>query len=51
MLYLTCSMIPSVDLARYGISRAADMGTEGLCVTLYRKKQQTEDGFNVSAVK
>ena len=26
MLYLTSSMIPSVDLARYGVSRVEDLG-------------------------
>ena len=26
MLYLTCSMIPSVDLARYGVSPDKDLG-------------------------
>ena len=24
MLYLTCSMIPSIEVARYGVSRAED---------------------------
>ena len=27
MLYFTCSMISSVDLAHYGVSRAKDCGT------------------------
>ena len=30
MLYLTCSIISSVDLARYGVSLAEDMGVWGL---------------------
>ena len=31
MLYLTCSMIPSVDFARYGISCVKDLGIRELC--------------------
>ena len=31
MLYLTCSMKPSVDLAPYGVSLAKDLGILGLC--------------------
>ena len=30
MLNLTCTMIFSVDLARYGVSRAKDLGIWGL---------------------
>ena len=30
----TCSMIPSVDLARYGVSRAKDFGVSGKCGTI-----------------
>ena len=31
MLYLTCSMIPSVDLARLGVSRAKGLGIRKMC--------------------
>ena len=34
MLFLTCSIIPNVDLARYVISRVQDFGIEGLCCKL-----------------
>ena len=37
MLYLTCSMIPSVDFAHYWISRAKDLGFCD-CVTLNSTK-------------
>ena len=41
MLYLTCSGIHSVDLARYGVSRAKHFGTWEICynfISLIRVK-------------
>ena len=31
MLYLSCTMISGVDLARFRVSRAKDLGIWGLC--------------------
>ena len=38
MLYLTCNMIPSVDLALFGISRAKDLGILGIVFQCVYKK-------------
>ena len=35
MLYLTCSMIPSVDLAWYRVSRVGDLGICEMCYNKY----------------
>ena len=48
MLYLICSTRPSVDLARYDLSRAKDLGIGEMCTITLRvsqMKQKTLDEF------
>ena len=47
MLYLTCTTIPSVDLAHYGVSRAkdwvfVDCGTRKFKATNAKKEEERE---------
>ena len=56
MLYLTCTMISSVDLARYGISRAkdwvsVDCGTSPFVVVYYWPVQFASPGKPVISIR
>ena len=39
MFYLTCNMMPSVELARYGVSRAKDLGVWEMCYKNFCEKK------------